>query len=106
MDLEKLNSIDTTKADDVKALQSFLKTRGYYNGPIDGKWGGGTTEGAGKLREDLKESAKTSLATELAKTEGVKAANDPTARLTKMATEFGPWVGGAGIGLANALYAG
>lgn len=41
MDLEQLNKIDISNAAQVKELQTFLKTRGYYNGPIDGKWGGG-----------------------------------------------------------------
>jgi hypothetical protein len=103
MDLEQLNKIDTSNPDQVKALQTFLKTRGYYNGPIDGKWGGGTTTGTVKLREELTTAANTARDTETAKTEGIKAANDPTARLTKMATEFGPWAVGVGAGIGTGI---
>ena len=106
MDLKQLDSIDTDNAAEVKKLQKFLKSRGYYQGPEDGKWGGGTTDAAKKLRAELREDAERSLKTEEAKTEGIKATNDPTARLTKMATEFGPWAGGAGIGLSAALMGG
>lgn len=103
MDLEQLNKIDTSNAAQVKELQIFLKTRGYYSGPIDGKWGGGTTEGAVKLRTELTTAANTARDTETAKTEGIKAANDPTARLTKMATEFGPWAVGVGAGIGTGI---
>lgn len=108
MDLEKLNSIDTTKPDQVKELQQFLKTRGYYNGPktdIDGKWGGLTTEGAAKLRADLQAEndralklEETRTAGKVAEAQGKQAENDPTARLTKMGTEIAPYVAGAGVG--------
>jgi hypothetical protein len=107
MDLEQLNKIDTSNPDQVKALQTFLKTRGYYNGPIDGKWGGGTTAGAARVQADLKADADRQLETERARTagkeaeaRGKEAENDPTARVTKMGTEVAPYVAGVGIGTA------
>ena len=94
MDLEQLNKIDTSNAAQVKELQTFLKTRGYYSGPIDGKWGGGTTEGAVKLRTDLANTANTTRDTAIANQQ----ANDPTNNAIRGATEFGPYAVGAGIG--------
>lgn len=94
MDLEQLNKIDTSNVAQVKALQTFLKTRGYYNGPIDGKWGGGTTEGAVKLRTDLTNAANTNRDTAVANRE----ANDPTNNAIRGATEIGPYVGGMAVG--------
>ena len=94
MDLEQLNKIDTSNAAQVKALQTFLKTRGYYNGPIDGKWGGGTTEGAVKLRTDLTTASNTARDTAVANQE----ANDPTNNAIRGATEVAPYAVGAGLG--------
>jgi hypothetical protein len=100
MDLEKLNSINTNDPAQVKALQQFLKSRGYYTGPIDGKWGGGTTTATVKLRDELRDERKDTRATAEANAE----ANSPKARLTKMATEFGPWAVGVGGGIGTGLY--
>ncbi len=101
MDLEQLNKIDTSNAAQVKALQTFLKSRGYYNGPIDGKWGGGTTEGAVKLRTDLTTTANTARDTAVANQQ----ASDPTNNAIRGATEIGPYVGGmaAGAGVGHAI---
>lgn len=98
MDLEQLNKIDTSNAEQVKALQTFLKTRGYYNGPVDGKWGGGTTEGTVKLRNDLTTAATTSRDTAVANQQ----ANDPTNNAIRGATELAPY----GIGAATGIGAG
>lgn len=100
MDLEQLNSIDTTNPAQVKQLQQFLKSRGYYTGPIDGKWGGGTTAATVKLRDELIDARKDARATAEAQAE----ANSPQARLTKMATEFGPWALGVTGGIGTGLY--
>lgn len=94
MDLDKLNAVDTKNPAAVKELQEFLKTRGYYTGPIDGKWGGGTTEGAGKLRTDLMETAKTARDTAVANQE----TNSPLNNALRGVTEFGPYAGGAALG--------
>lgn len=94
MNLDQLNNIDTANPDQVKALQIFLKTRGYYAGPIDGKWGGGTTQGAVKLREDLTNAANTSRDTAIANQE----ANDPVNNAIRGATEIGPYGIGMGAG--------
>lgn len=96
MDLEKLNSININNAAQVKELQQFLKTRGYYNGPIDGKWGGGTTEGAVKLRGDLTTARDANVRI----SENQVIANDPTRNAIRGATEIGPYVGGAVVGAA------
>jgi hypothetical protein len=98
MDLKKLNAININNPAEIKELQQFLKSRGYYNGPIDGKWGGGTTEGAVKLRADLVAEDTRATARADAEARGKEAENDPTARVTKLATEVGPYAVGAGAG--------
>ncbi len=104
MNLEKLNSLDINNAGQVKELQQFLKSRGYYNGPIDGKWGGGTTDGAVKLRTDLTNTANTARDTAVANQQ----ANDPTNNAIKGATEIAPYAvgfgGGAWAGHKGAKY--
>lgn len=100
MDLEQLNAININDKEQVKGLQQFLKTRGYYNGPIDGKWGGGTTEGAVKLRGDLQNAANTNL--EISRNQVT--ASDPTRNAIRGATEFGPYAVGAGVGAVGGHY--
>jgi hypothetical protein len=95
MDLEKLNAVDTSNPAAVKELQTFLKSRDYYKGPIDGKWGGGTTEGAGKLRADLMDTAKVARDTAVANQE----TNSPLNNALRGATEFGPYAVGGGLGM-------
>lgn len=94
MDLKQLDSIDTSNAAEVKKLQEFLRSRGFYKGPIDGKWGGGTTEGAVKLRDELKTNANT----ELQISNNQREANDPVNNAIRGATEVGPYAAGATIG--------
>lgn len=94
MDLKKLNAIDVNNPAQVKELQQFLKARGYYAGPVDGKWGGKTTEGAVALRTDLAEENKTARDTALAN----ERANDPANKAINMAIELGPYMAGAGLG--------
>jgi hypothetical protein len=94
MDLKQLDSIDTSNAAEVKKLQEFLRSRGFYKGPIDGKWGGGTTEGAVKLREELKDTLNTNLQI----SNNQREANDPVNNAIRSATEVGPYAAGATIG--------
>lgn len=94
MDLKQLDSIDTSNAAEVKKLQEFLRSRGFYKGPIDGKWGGGTTEGAVKLREELKDTLNTNLQI----SNNQREANDPVNNAIRGATEVGPYAAGATIG--------
>ncbi len=94
MDLKQLDSIDTNNAAEVKKLQEFLRSRGFYKGPLDGKWGGGTTEGAVKLRDELKSARDT----ELQISNNQREANDPVNNAIRGATEIGPYAAGATIG--------
>jgi hypothetical protein len=94
MTLDELNRIDVGDPAQVKALQNFLKSRGYYNGAIDGKWGGGTVEGVKSLRTDL----QTESSNQRAGAEARASENSPAAEATRAATKFGPYVAGAGIG--------
>ena len=98
MDIQQLNAIDTTNPEEVKGLQTFLRSRGYYNGPIDGKWGGGTTEGAGRLRADLMEMARASRETAQSNVEAEKLKGQQ--QREKMAMEAIPYAVGAGGGMA------
>ncbi len=94
MDLEQLNRIDTSNPEQVKALQTFLKTRGYYNGAIDGKWGGGTTEGSVKHRNDLTAAQNNNVTI----SNNNRIANDPTNNAIRGATEIAPYAVGIGLG--------
>lgn len=94
MTLDELNAININNPAAVKELQQFLKAQGYYAGPIDGKWGGGTTEGAVKLRTDLTTAANTNRDTAIANQQ----ANDPTNNAIRGATEIGPYAVGVGTG--------
>lgn len=94
MDLKQLDSIDTNNAAEVKKLQEFLRSRGFYKGPIDGKWGGGTTEAAGSLRKELRDD----IATNLQISNNQREANDPVNNAIRGATEVGPYAAGATIG--------
>lgn len=98
MTLDELNRIDVGSPDQVKALQNFLKSRGYYNGAIDGKWGGGTVEGVKSLRTDLQGEAQTKLKTAEAGAETERQKSS----WSRFGQEFGPYgvgaVGGAAAG--------
>jgi hypothetical protein len=94
MTLDELNRIDVNDPAQVKALQNFLKSRGYYNGPLDGKWGGGTVDGVKSLRTDM----QTESGNRRAEAEARASENSPAAEATRAATKFGPYVAGAGIG--------
>ncbi len=45
------------KSDDIAGIQSFLKTKGFYKGPIDGVYGPGTAEAVAAFREQEKLTA-------------------------------------------------
>lgn len=102
MTLDELNAVDTKDPAAVKTLQEFLKSRGYYKGPIDGKWGGGTTEGTVQARQELTETAKVGRDKAVAE-QGVAQtnaeSNSPLNNALRGATEFGPYAGGAGLGM-------
>jgi len=95
MTLDELNKIDVNDPNQVKALQNFLKSRGYYNGAIDGKWGGGTIDGVKSLRTDLRNDAEVRRDTAVAGAEAEKAKSS----WGRFAQEFGPYGGGAAGGL-------
>lgn len=94
MTLDELNRIDVNDPNQVKALQNFLKSRGYYSKGIDGKWGGDTIEAVKSLRGDL----QTESGNRRVEAESRAAENSPAAEATRAATKFGPYVAGAGIG--------
>lgn len=94
MDLKQLDSIDTNNAAEVKKLQEFLRSRGFYKGPIDGKWGGGTTDAAAALRKELRDDLNTNLQI----SNNQREANDPVNNAIRGATEIGPYAAGATIG--------
>jgi hypothetical protein len=101
MTLDELNAVDTKDAAAVKTLQEFLKSRGYYKGKIDGTWGGGTTDGADKLRNDLMETAKIArdkAVAEQGTAQTTAESNSPLNNALRGATEFGPYAGGAALG--------
>jgi hypothetical protein len=98
MTLDELNSVNVNDPAAVKALQGFLRSRGYYSGPIDGKWGGGTIEGVKTLRGDLQTQARTKLETAEAGVETEREKNS----WSRFAQEFGPYgVGAVGGGVAG-----
>jgi hypothetical protein len=94
MTLDELNRVDVNDPAQVKALQNFLKSRGYYSKGLDGKWGGDTVEAVKALRGDLQAES----VNRRAEAEARAAENSPAAEATRAATKFGPYVAGAGIG--------
>ncbi len=95
MTLDELNKVDVNSPEQVKALQNFLKSRGYYNGGIDGKWGGGTIEAVKSLRTDL----QTESTNATRQTEAKASENSAGAQATRFATKFGPYALGVGTGM-------
>lgn len=104
MDLEKLDSIDTTKQEQVKDLQRWLQTRGMLpqgKDQIDGKWGGKTTEGFQKARQQLVDAQTNRRGI----AEAEREANDPVNKAINMGIEVAPYAGGVATGTAVGRYA-
>lgn len=98
-----LSSGDRAK---VKAAQQQLQALGYDLGPdgADGGLGPATGQAVKAFREDITNAAE--RLTRGSEARAREAENDPTNQLTKMATKFGPWLGGATIGAGAGLYTG
>src|SRR3972149_5091048 len=94
MTLDELNQVDVNDPNQVKALQNFLKSRGYYAKAIDGKWGGDTIEAVKSLRADFQTESSNRTRTAEAGAETEKARNS----WERVAQEVGPYVGGAAAG--------
>ena len=104
MTLDELNQINVDDPAQVKALQSFLKSRGYYAGPLDSKWGGGTVEGVKSLRTDLQSEAQTRATTAQAGAETARTnlqAEQEKSSWGRFSQEFGPYGAGAAGGLLS-----
>jgi hypothetical protein len=97
MTLDELNQVDVNDPAQVKALQAFLRSRGYYSGKVDGNWGGGTIDGVKALRGDLQTQGQNSRDTSVANAETEKAKNSPL----RIAQEAGPYAAGLGAGLTT-----
>jgi len=97
MTLDELNQINVSDPEAVKALQTFLRSRGYYSGKVDGKWQDKTIEGVKTLRGDLQQQASTQRDTAVAGAETEKAKNSPL----RIAQEAGPYAGGTAAGVAT-----
>jgi hypothetical protein len=112
MDIRDLANIDTANPEAVKSVQNWLRAQGVYRGPIDGKWGKDTLDAVTAVRNDdatrraqdaaLQQQAQ-ALEAQRLKTQETQAANDPTNRLTKMATEATPYGAGLGVGAIKAV---
>lgn len=102
MTLDELNQININDTGQIKALQTFLKSRGYYSGGIDGKWGGGTVDGVKSLRGDLQTEAQTKAETARAGAETARTnleAEQEKSSWGRFGQEFGPYGAGASGGL-------
>lgn len=95
MTLDELNQINVNDPAAIKALQTFLRSRGYYSGAVDGKWGGATIEGVKALRGDLQTESANRRGEAEAQAQTEAARNSPA----RMAKEAGPYAGGALAGL-------
>lgn len=102
MTLDELNQVDINNPEAVKQLQQLLRAQGYYKGSIDGKWGGGTTEGAKAFRDQLMEQARVSRDTKASEAATEQAKNSPL----RLAQEAGPYLGGASAGILTGAAAG
>lgn len=112
-----LSNVDINNTEAVKALQSVLKAQGYYAGPIDGKWGGATTEAAARLRDAQQQAAtqaaedrRAQAGAEIARAEAEKAKaradevkGGAGTKLADFATNTGPYAGGLIGGLLPTL---
>jgi hypothetical protein len=101
MTLDELNKIDVNDPAQVKALQNFLKSRGYYSKGIDGKWGGDTIEAVKSLRGDLQTEAQTNLRSSevgLKTAETNLQAEQQKSSWSRFGQEFGPYAAGGGLG--------
>lgn len=97
MDLEQLDAIDTTDKEQVKALQRWLQTRALLpqgEGEIDGVWGGRTTEGFQKARQQFVDA----LTKRRDIAEAEREANDPVNKAINMGIETAPYLGGMTAG--------
>jgi hypothetical protein len=112
MDIRDLANIDTSNPEAVKSVQNWLRAQGLYKGAVDGKWGKDTIDAVAALRsadeaqrsrEAALQQQQQALEAQKLKTQEVQAANDPTARLTKTATEVGPYAAGFGLGSFGAM---
>jgi hypothetical protein len=97
MDAKALASVDISNPAEVKKVQQVLKASGYYTGPIDGKWGGGTTDAIAALRRDEDDRARTAAASAEANVKLQTEKNAGDSR--KMLMEMAPYVGGIGAGM-------
>ena len=95
MTLDELNQIDVNDPAAVKQLQTFQRSRGYYSGPVDGKWGDATIKGVTGLRGDLQAES----ANQRAGAEARASENSAGSQLARFGTKFGPYAVGVGTGV-------
>lgn len=96
--MDNLETIDPQNPDAVKKVQIWLRSRGYYNGPIDGKWGSGTTTAIAAMRQEEATQQNAALEQQRLVTQKAEAENDPAGQAMRFGTEFGPYAVGAGGG--------